>query len=58
MELSPKFNGYAYQNFMDRGQESWQQAYYGENFARLVDVKRAWDPDDFFSFAQSIPTSL
>jgi len=57
-DLNPKFNGYAYQNFMDRGQENWQQAYYGENFARLVDVKRAWDPDDFFSFAQSIPTSL
>lgn len=57
-ELAPKFNGYAYQNFMDRGLENWQQAYYGENFARLVEVKNAWDPDDFFSFGQSIPTSL
>lgn len=57
-DMGPWFNGFAYQNFIDRGQANWEQAYYGSNFARLVDVKRTWDPDDFFQFAQSIPTSL
>lgn len=57
-ELEPKFNGYAYQNFIDRGQKNWENAYYGQNLQRLVEVKNTWDPDNFFSFGQSIPMSL
>lgn len=35
---------------------SWWQLYYGDrNFARLVKVKRAVDPDNVFHHAQSIP---
>ncbi len=55
--LRPHVTGAAYQNFIDRSQRDWQQAYYGDNFDRLVRVKIAFDPDDVFTFKQSIPTS-
>jgi FAD/FMN-containing dehydrogenase len=51
-------SGGAYQNFTDRGQADWQHAYYGDNFPRLVEIKRTWDPDNLFRFGQSIPVNL
>jgi FAD/FMN-containing dehydrogenase len=56
--MQPYLSGGAYQNFTDRSQSDWERAYYGENLERLVEVKRAWDPDNLFHFAQSIPTTL
>ena len=56
--LLPHSNGHSYQNFPDPGLKNWARAYYGANLERLVDVKRAVDPDDVFRYAQSIPTSL
>jgi FAD/FMN-containing dehydrogenase len=55
--LAPYTTG-AYVNYIDPAQPDYLTAYYGTNLARLVDVKRAVDPDDVFHFAQSIPTVL
>ncbi len=54
-EMQPYLAGGAYQNFPDRSQEDWAEAYYGENLARLSEVKRTWDPGNLFRFEQSIP---
>ncbi|MBD0413645.1 FAD-binding oxidoreductase [Oryzicola mucosus] len=45
----------AYVNFPNRDQPNWQQAYYGQNFARLQKIKKRYDPDNIFRFHQSIP---
>ena len=53
--MRPHANGHAYLNYMDDRLPDWQQAYYGDNLARLRTIKAAIDPNDFFRFAQSIP---
>ena len=45
----------SYQNFIDDSQSDWPRSYHGANLERLVDVKRKYDPNNVFSFAQSVP---
>lgn len=51
----PWSNGHAYQNYIDPAIRDWKHAYYGSNYARLVKVKAAYDPDGVFRFPQGIP---
>jgi FAD/FMN-containing dehydrogenase len=53
--VAPYTDGHAYQNYIDPTLADWRSAYYGSNLPRLERIKRAYDPDDVFSFRQSIP---
>ncbi|EUC61177.1 FAD-binding domain protein [Rhizoctonia solani AG-3 Rhs1AP] len=44
----------AYLNYIDPQLPNWQQSYYGTNYPQLQQIKRLWDPQDFFRFNQAI----
>jgi hypothetical protein len=47
-------SGRVYPNFPDAGLTDWESAYHGPNLDRLREVKRRYDPDNFFHFHQSV----
>ncbi|GAB5510112.1 MAG: FAD-binding oxidoreductase [Hyphomicrobiales bacterium] len=47
--------GGAFFNYPETDRPNWQLAYWGQNFERLQQVKRAYDPGNVFRHALSIP---
>jgi FAD/FMN-containing dehydrogenase len=52
--MRPYIEG-GYVNVPDKAIEDWGTAYYGTNFKRLRAIKSKYDPQEVFSFEQSIP---
>jgi FAD/FMN-containing dehydrogenase len=53
--MRPFVSGGAYVNYCDLELADWADAYWGANLARLKQVKSAFDPDNVFRHAQSVP---
>jgi FAD/FMN-containing dehydrogenase len=53
--MQPYVSSGAYSNYADPDLVGWEQAYWGSNFTRLTEVKRAYDATNVFRFPQSIP---
>jgi FAD/FMN-containing dehydrogenase len=48
-------SGEAYQNYADDSLANPQRAYYGANLARLIEVRRTYDPTGVFTQPQGVP---
>lgn len=52
--MTPYCGSAAYVNYQDAGISSYGTAYWGSNYKRLQQVKKAVDPHNAFTFAQSV----
>ncbi|MCZ0988424.1 FAD-binding oxidoreductase [Streptomyces diastatochromogenes] len=52
--MKPYASGAAYQNYTDPTLTNWRKAYYGDAVTRLGKVKKQYDPERFFSYAQGL----
>jgi FAD/FMN-containing dehydrogenase len=52
--MAPWSSGGAYVNYTDPLIEDWQQAYYGDNYSRLVMIKNQYDPRGIFKKQQGV----
>ena len=55
--MRPHMSGGAYVNYCDIDVADFPHAYWGQNLARLGQIKSAVDPDNVFRHAQSVPVS-
>lgn len=46
-----------YRNYPDINFPNWETAYYGNNYRKLQEIKSKYDPEDLFSFEQSVRLS-
>lgn len=54
-QLRPLISPYCYVNCVDGELKDYLNDYYGSNLAKLKEVKKKYDPTNFFNFPQSIP---
>ncbi len=54
--MAPWSSGGAYVNYLDPLIDNWQNAYYGNNYARLTTTKNQYDPNSLFNIKQGIET--
>jgi len=52
--IDPYSSGESYQNWIDPDLPNWRDAYYAENYPRLLRIKKKCDPTSVFSFKQGI----
>ncbi|MBG6134540.1 FAD-binding oxidoreductase [Longispora fulva] len=52
--MAPHASGRAYQNYLDPELTDWRRAYYADNYPRLLDVQRRYDPERLFCLPQGI----
>jgi FAD/FMN-containing dehydrogenase len=45
-------------NYCDLDLADYAAAYWGDNLARLIEVKQRYDPDNLFHHAQSVPVGV
>lgn len=53
--MRPYVSGAAYVNYCDLDLTDYPNAYWGQNLPRLKQIKSAFDPDNIFKHAQSVP---
>lgn len=56
--LSPLIPNNAYVNYVDADLDDWADGYYTGALQRLQQIKAKYDPENYFSFPQSIPMPL
>lgn len=54
-EMAAFTSAHCYQNFIDRRQTNYLDAYYGANLDKLKRVKQQVDPTNMFTYPQAIP---
>lgn len=52
--ISPLLSGRVYPGYTDPDLEDFGRAYWGENYPRLCEIKKKWDPDSVFGVDQVI----
>ncbi|WP_431727303.1 FAD-binding oxidoreductase [Verrucosispora sp. TAA-831] len=52
--IDPHSSRHSYINYPDPALDDWKWSYFGENYERLVEVKKTYDPSAFFTHPQSI----
>lgn len=52
--MEPWTSGGAYVNYIDPLIEDWAEAYYGDNYPRLQQIKATYDPTWFFKIPQGV----
>lgn len=53
-ELTPISTGHAYQNYPNPAERNYRELFWGNNFSRLLEIKKRYDPHMFFRFPQCI----